>query len=91
MSRLRVAFTPQLRRFLDAPPAEVEAEHARQALDRVLAAQPRLRGYLLDERGRLRRHVAVFLGGELARAEADFLRPLPDGTEVLVMQALSGG
>ncbi len=91
MSRLRVAFTPQLRRFLETPAAEVEAEHARQALDLVLAGQPELRGYLVDERGRLRKHIAVFVGGQLARGDDDLTRPLPDGTEVLVMQALSGG
>lgn len=91
MKHLHVAFTPQLQRFLDAPSAEVPAASAREALDRVLAEQPRLRGYLLDERGRLRKHVAVFVGGELARGEADLARELPDGAEVLVMQALSGG
>ncbi len=91
MNRLHVAFTPQLRRFVDAPACVVEAATAREALEQVFAEHPRLRGYLLDERRRLRPHVALFLGGELARGEEALDRPLADGTEVLLMQALSGG
>lgn len=88
---LRVFFTPQLQRFLDAPPQEVEAGSAREALEAVFAANPRLRGYVLDERGALRKHVTVFLGGRRVREEAELEERLPEGTEVSVMQALSGG
>ncbi len=87
----RVSFTPQLQRFLDAPPAEVPGATVREALDVVFGANPRLRGYIVDEHGRLRKHVTVFVGD----------RPLVDrdglgdgvgaDTEVFVMQALSGG
>ena len=88
---LRVFFTPQLRRFLDAPPQEVEAGSAREALEAAFTANPRLRGYVLDERGQLRKHVAVFLDGRLVRDPAELDAPLADGSEVAVMQALSGG
>ena len=88
---LRVFFTPQLKRFLDAPPQEVDAGCAREALDAVFAANPRLRGYVLDERGALRKHVAVFLDGRLLREESELDAPLAAGSEVAVMQALSGG
>jgi len=88
---VRVRFTPQLRRFLEAPPAEVEASSAREALEAVFADHPRLRAYLLDEQGALRKHVALFIGGELAR-DADALdRPLAAGQHLDLMQALSGG
>lgn len=87
----RVSFTPQLQRFLDAPPAAVAGATVREALDHVFAVNPRLRGYILDEHGRLRRHVTVFVG-ETALADR---RGLTDAvgadTEIYVMQALSGG
>jgi len=87
----RVSFTPQLQRFLDAPPAAVAGTTVREALDQVFAANPRLRGYILDEHGRLRQHVTVFVG-EAALADR---RGLADAvgadTEIYVMQALSGG
>jgi len=88
---LRVFFTPQLRRFIDAPPQEVDAATARDALESVFAENPRLRGYVLDERGALRKHVTVFLGGRRVREARELEEPLPAGTEVSVMQALSGG
>lgn len=91
MPRLRLHFTPQLRRFLDAPPQDVEAASARAALDALRAGQPRLAAYLMDERGRVREHVAVFVAGRLARAPQDLEAPLPDGAEIHIMQALSGG
>ncbi len=91
MARLRVCFTPQLRRFLDAPEREFEATNAREALDLLRASQPRLAAYLMDERGRVRQHVAVFVGGKLLRNPAEYETPLTDGTEIHLLQALSGG
>lgn len=88
---VRVRFTPQLRRFLEAPPAEVEASTAREALEAVFAVNPRLRAYLLDEQGVLRKHVALFIGGELAREWEALDRPLLPGQDLDLMQALSGG
>ena len=56
---VHVRFTPQLRRFLEAPPAEVEGATPREALEQVFDQNPRLRAYLLDEQGVLRKHVAL--------------------------------
>jgi len=86
-----VRFTPQLRRFLEAPAAEVEASTAREALEAVFVGHPRLRAYLLDEQGALRKHVALFIGGELARDAESLDRPLAPGQHLDLMQALSGG
>ena len=47
----RVAFTPHLQRFLDAPPHQVAGTTVREALDAVFAGNPRLRGYIVDEPG----------------------------------------
>lgn len=91
MPRVRLVFTPQLRRFLDAPPRELEAGSAREALDRLREQQPRLAAYLMDERGRVRTHVAVFVAGRLLRSAEELDAPLADGVEIHLLQALSGG
>lgn len=86
-----VRFTPQLERFLEAPECTVEATTAREALDGAFDLNPRLRGYVLDEQGAVRKHVAVFLGGRLVRDPAELDAPLAPDAEISVMQALSGG
>ena len=59
----RVTFTGNLHRLVDAPPAQVHGNTVREALEAALAHNPRLRGYLLDDQGALRRHIVVFVGG----------------------------
>lgn len=40
----------------------------RAALESVCAANPRLRSYVLDDQGRVRHHVVVFIGGQRIKA-----------------------
>ena len=70
---------------------EVRAGSVREALDGVFAAHPTLRGYVLDEQGAVRHHVAVFVDGDAIRDKRDLSQPLAERAEVYVMQALSGG
>ncbi len=49
---------------------------------------PGLRFRVVDEQGRLRQHVNLFVDGERCR---DLSTPLEGVDEVVVMQALSGG
>lgn len=87
----KVQFTGHLRRFLAVPEAEVDAASVRGALERVFAEHPRLRGYVLDDQGGVRRHVAIYVNGQpiADRArQSDALRP---GDDVYVLQALTGG
>jgi hypothetical protein len=86
-----LAFTPQLRRFVDAPSLSGDAATVRALLELAFARQPRLRGYVLDDQGALRANVAVFVDGRrLADAHPLDHRLAPDST-VHVLQALSGG
>jgi len=87
----RIRFTSNLQRHLACPPGPVTGACVREALDAAFADNPRLRGYVLDEQGRLRRHVNVFVND---RAVADRLRlsdPVRPGDDIHVIQALSGG
>jgi hypothetical protein len=62
-----------------------------EALEAYFERHPRVRGYVVDEQGALRRHVVVFIDGEQARDRDRLSDPLRDGAEIYVMQALSGG
>jgi len=87
----RVSFTPNLRQHLAAPPRQVDGSSVREALDAVFADHPRLRGYVLDDQGRLRKHVVVFVDGELIEDRLALADAVEPDSEIFVMQALSGG
>jgi molybdopterin synthase sulfur carrier subunit len=86
-----VVFTPNLQRHIACPPADAPGGPLRAVLDAVFADNPRLRGYVLDEQGALRKHMIVFISGEQVRDRVGLSDPVPADGEVYVMQALSGG
>jgi hypothetical protein len=86
-----IAFTPQLRRFLDAPEVHSPASTLRAALEDAFARNPPLRGYVLDDQGHLRPNVAVFVDGRRCRDAIALSDPLSPDSRVYVLQALSGG
>lgn len=86
-----VTFTNHLRDVAPERPVETDAETVAAALDDVFGAFPRLRSYVVDEQGRLRKHVAVFVDGEFVPGAEALDRRLAPGSDVHVMQALSGG
>jgi sulfur-carrier protein len=86
-----VAFTRALERFLEAPSAEVDGCTVGEALAAVFVSRPALRGYVLDDQGALRRHVAVYVNGRLVGDRVRLSDPVGAGDEIYVFQALSGG
>ncbi|MGN6110076.1 MAG: MoaD/ThiS family protein [Kofleriaceae bacterium] len=86
-----VAFTPNLARHVECPPQTVEGATVRVVLDAVFAANPRLRGYVLDDQGGLRRHMMVFVDGQQIDDRERLSDPVGAASEIYVMQALSGG
>ncbi|HEV8390757.1 MAG TPA: MoaD/ThiS family protein [Dongiaceae bacterium] len=86
-----IHLTSHLRRVAPGGPTHVEAATLGAALDAYFAAVPRARSYILDDQGRLRRHVAVFIDGELLTDKRDLGRSVSPTSEIYVMQALSGG
>ncbi len=86
-----VAFTANLQRHVACPPMEAAGSTLRKVLDAVFAANPRVRGYVLDDQGELRKHMVIFIDGRQVadrRGLSDVVEPDAD---VYVMQALSGG
>lgn len=87
----KIEFTGHLRRYMDLASVEVGGDTVRAALDAAFAREPRLRSYVVDEQGVLRRHVNVFVNGEPIADRAGLSDAVgPDG-EIYVLQALSGG
>lgn len=93
----RVVLAPALSRWLPAGASdqeqafEVAGATVGEALDAVFARHPSLRGYVLDELGRLRHHVAIFVDGAAVPRRGLLSRPLSANSSVHLMQALSGG
>ena len=86
-----VKFTQHLERHLAAPPLDVVGDTVRQVLDSAFRENAKLRGYVLDDQGRLRKHVVVFVDGRKIRDRDGLSDPVKKSSELLVMQALSGG
>lgn len=87
----RIAFTSQLQRFTRTPQLDTPAPTLRAALDAAFALNPQLRGYVLDDQGKLRAHVVVFIDGQRSRDRVALSDPLAEHSRVYVLQALSGG
>lgn len=86
-----VIFTQNLQRHLSSPTTEVAGHSVREVLEAVFAHHPRLRGYVLDDQGELRKHMMVFVDGDQVRDLAGLTDRVAADAEVYVMQALSGG
>ncbi len=87
----RIHFTPNLRRHLAVESAEAAGATVSEALAAVFSRNPNLRSYVVDDQGRLRTHVAVYVDGRRLRGGSDLEDRIGASAEIHVMQALSGG
>lgn len=87
----QVIFTNNLQRHVESPPAQVPGKTVREVLEEVFRANPRLRGYVVDEQGSLRKHMIIFINGEQIQDRLTLADAVPDDGTVYVLQALSGG
>ena len=86
-----IAFTPHLRAVGPVRRTACEAASLAEALDGLAGDYPRLKDYVLDAQGRLRKHIAVFIDGALVARETALAVPLTASSDIYVFQALSGG
>lgn len=68
-------------------PFLIEGRTAGEVLRALEKRQPELRGWILDESGRLREHVALFVNGH----RVSLGRPVSTEDELFIIQAISGG
>lgn len=87
----RIVFTPQLRRFIEAPEFEATALVLREALEQAFAEHGLLRGYVLDDQGHLRANVVIYVDGRVVHERSRLDQALQPASVIHVLQALSGG
>lgn len=87
-----VNFTQALKRFYPGlKPMEVSGSTVAEIVEGINASFPGIKDYLVDEQGRLRQHVNIFVGEKLIRDKTGLTDTVELKDEVYIMQALSGG
>lgn len=87
----RLIFTSHLDGLAPAGEPEFAGASVGEVLDACFAAHPGLRHYILDEQGRLRKHVIIFADNRNLDRGTALAEPVSQKSEIYVMQALSGG
>jgi molybdopterin synthase sulfur carrier subunit len=83
-----VSLRPPLRDLAGgASDVEVQGSSLITVLRTLEAEHPRIVGWVLDEHGRIRRHVNVFVNGEMTREDLS----LEPGDRVHVVPSITGG
>ncbi len=86
-----VRFTRNIQRHVSCPTREIPGATLRAVLDGYFTENERARGYVLDEQGKIRQHMVVFIDGELVRDRDSLTDPVQPNSTIDVIQALSGG
>ncbi len=87
-----VNFTQALKRFYpQLKTLDLEAATVVEVIESIEQTYPGIKSYLVDDQGSLRKHVNVFVDGDLIHDREKLLDTLKPNSEVYIMQALSGG
>jgi molybdopterin synthase sulfur carrier subunit len=86
-----VHFTSWLRDVVPDAPLQADGATVGAALDALFVERPHVRGYILDERGALRKHVCIFADGVRLPHQSALACDVKPNSTLYVMQALSGG
>lgn len=89
----QVTFTKHLKRFFPTLKdcEQVGGTTVREVLDHLDKLYPGFSGYVVDEVGRLRRHVNIFVRQEPIYDREELSDKVGEADEVFIVQALSGG
>jgi molybdopterin converting factor small subunit len=72
--------------LLQRPPGTVA-----DALAQLAALHPGVRDRVVTEQGEVRPHINVFVGEDNIRDDRGLSTPVPDGCEIAILPAVSGG
>ena len=87
-----VRFTYALKRFFDdLEEIEVDPCELPAILTAIDDNWKGIRNYIVDEQGTLRKHVNIFVDGELIKDRNELSDQVSPNSEVYIFQALSGG
>ncbi|MEQ4207696.1 MoaD/ThiS family protein [Actinopolymorpha sp. B17G11] len=84
---------PTILRTYTGGASEVDADGATlgEVLDSLETKYPGIRARVLDDAGKLRRFVNVYVGEEDVRFASGLETPTPEGVQVSVIPAVAGG
>jgi molybdopterin synthase sulfur carrier subunit len=86
-----VHFTSWLRELVPDGPLQAAGGTVGDALGAIFLDRPQVRTYLVDDQGRLRKHVCVFADGARLPHDGALRQAIRPDSKLYVMQALSGG
>ena len=86
-----VRFTRNIQRHIACPAREAAGSTVRGVLDMYFQDNEQARGYVLDDQGRLRHHMVIFIDGEQVRDRDNLSDRVAPSSVIDVIQALSGG
>jgi len=86
-----VRFTRNIQRHVECPTRDVSGSTLRDVLDEYFRDNERARGYVLDEQGKIRQHMVVFIDGDMVRDRDKLTDRVEPNSVIDVIQALSGG
>ena len=87
-----VRFTYALKKFFpNIGDIHANGKSLREILAEVESKHPKIKNYLLDDQGKLRDHVNIFIDGVLIQDRKTLTDQFKPDSEIYIMQALSGG
>jgi hypothetical protein len=86
-----VRFTRNLQRHVECPTRDVPGATLAAVLHAYFATNERARGYVLDDEGKLRKHMAAFINGRQIEDRLHLSDPLDDDAVIDIVQSWSGG
>jgi sulfur-carrier protein len=86
-----VRFTANIQRHVECPSREVSGDTLRHVLESYFRDNERARGYVFDDQGRLRQHMAIFIDGQQVQDRRGLTDRVAGDAVVDLVQALSGG
>lgn len=88
----KIKFTSALKRFFPTlTEVEAEGDTVRDVLDNIEKIYPGISNYLIQDDGTLRKHVNIFIEGNMIENREILSDTVKHGDELLIIQALSGG
>ena len=86
-----VRFTESIQRHVQCPTRDVAGGTLREVLEGYFADNERARGYVLDDQGALRKHMAIFIDGRQVQDRIALSDRVDPDAVVDLIQSLSGG
>jgi sulfur-carrier protein len=87
----RILFPSSMRQLMPCPETQSAGGTVREVLDSLLAANPQARGHLLDDRSILRKHILIFVDGDIISDRAHLSDTVGESSTIHIFQAFSGG